>query len=71
MRISSFARKVGFSADSLRQMERHGRIPAARRDHNGHRRFTEDDVARLRAMLLRQRADDRIGTGIREEVDEQ
>ena len=52
MRIRSFSQKVGFSADWLRRLERNGRIPPATRDLNGHRRYTEGDVEKLRALLI-------------------
>ena len=53
MRIGAFTSKVGISPDWLRDLERNGRIPPAERDFNGHRRFTEEDVARLRELLFR------------------
>lgn len=52
MRIAAVARELGFSADYLRDLERIGRIPPVPRDLNGHRRFSSEDVERLRTVLL-------------------
>jgi excisionase family DNA binding protein len=52
MRIKELAETVGVSADWVRKLEREGRIPRAARDHNGHRRFDEEDARRLRKGLL-------------------
>lgn len=51
MRITDAARKLNVSAAWLRQLEKAGRIPTAQRDINGHRRFSGDDVERLRRLL--------------------
>lgn len=47
-RISEVARLLGISAEWLRAGERRGFFPSARRDRNGHRYFTQEDVERLR-----------------------
>jgi DNA-binding transcriptional MerR regulator len=52
MRIAQVARVIGISPDWLRRLEREGRIPQPRRDRNGHRRFTEKEVNRLREILF-------------------
>jgi MerR HTH family regulatory protein len=52
MRITSAARELGISADWLRRLERHGRLPPARRDLRGHRRYTAEDVHLLRQTLF-------------------
>ena len=52
MRITAVARELGFSPDYLRDLEKTGRIPLAPRDMNGHRRFSHEDVERLRTVLL-------------------
>jgi len=52
MRVIDVARRLGVSTDWLRRLEREKRIPLARRDINGHRRYTEKDVARLRKILF-------------------
>jgi DNA-binding transcriptional MerR regulator len=51
MRIADAAQRLSISAGWLRQLERAGRIPRAARDRNGHRRFSEEDVARLRVAI--------------------
>ena len=52
MRVGSFARELGFSAEWIRRMEREGKIPCAPRDLNGHRRYRPEDVERLRKLLF-------------------
>jgi DNA-binding transcriptional MerR regulator len=46
--ISEAARELGLSAEWLRQGERRGSLPRARRDRNGHRFYTLQDLERLR-----------------------
>lgn len=55
MRIGSVARELGVSAEWLRDLERAGRLPAARRDFNGHRRYSRADIQRLRALVFGKR----------------
>jgi DNA-binding transcriptional MerR regulator len=50
--ISEAARKLGLSAGWLRQGERRGALPPARRDRNGYRYYTLDDIERLRNRRL-------------------
>lgn len=50
--ISEAARELGLSADWLRKGERRGSLPHAKRDRNGHRYYTEEDVERLRNRRL-------------------
>lgn len=52
MRITAVAKELGFSAEYLRSLERTGRIPPAPRDINGHRRFSQQEVAHLRTVLF-------------------
>jgi DNA-binding transcriptional MerR regulator len=47
-RISEAARELGISAEWLRVGERRGFFPPARRDRNGHRYYTEEDLEHLR-----------------------
>jgi hypothetical protein len=47
--ISEASRQLGVSPEHLRNLERRGRIPQARRDYNG-RIYTEFDIAFLRSM---------------------
>jgi DNA-binding transcriptional MerR regulator len=50
--ISEAARELGLSADWLRQGERRGTLPPARRDRNGYRYYTSEDIGRLRNRRL-------------------
>ena len=45
--ISEAARELDLSTDWLRQGEKRGSLPPARRDRNGHRYYTREDVERL------------------------
>jgi DNA-binding transcriptional MerR regulator len=45
--ISEAARELGLSAEWLRQGETRGSLPLARRDRNGHRYYTLEDIKRL------------------------
>ena len=50
--VSEAARQIGRSERWLREAERKGKIPRARRDLNGWRVYTEDDIERLEALLV-------------------
>lgn len=50
--VSEVARRLERSERWLRQAEAKGKIPKARRDLNGWRVYTEEDVERLRALLI-------------------
>ena len=50
--IAEAARELGLSAEWLRQGERRGSLPKARRDRNGHRYYTSEDIERLRNRRL-------------------
>jgi len=50
--ISQAARLLGLSAEWLRQGERRGSLPLARRDRNGYRYYTPEDIERLRRRRL-------------------
>jgi DNA-binding transcriptional MerR regulator len=52
MRVSEAARELGRSERWLRQAEAKGRIPKARRDLNGWRFYTEEDIGRVRELLF-------------------
>jgi len=52
LRVSEVARELGRSERWLREAERKGKIPTARRDLNGWRVYTEDDLERLKALLV-------------------
>lgn len=53
--ISEAARKLGLSAEWLRQGEKCGSLPPARRDRNGYRYYTPEDIERLRNRRLLRR----------------
>jgi DNA-binding transcriptional MerR regulator len=53
--ISEAARELGLSAEWLRQGEKRGSLPLARRDRNGHRYYTLEDIKRLHDRRLLER----------------
>lgn len=53
MRTIDLARELGVSSDWIRRLERLKKIPPAPRDLNGHRRYTHDDLAKIRQLLFR------------------
>ena len=52
LRIADVARELSYSERFLREAEKRGKIPRARRDLNGWRVYTEEDVERLRELLM-------------------
>jgi DNA-binding transcriptional MerR regulator len=50
--VSEAARVLGRSEKWLREAERRGGIPKARRDFNGWRIYTEEDIIRLKSLLI-------------------
>lgn len=52
LRVSEAARQLGVSERWLREAEKGGKIPKARRDLNGWRIYTEEDIEHLRALLV-------------------
>jgi DNA-binding transcriptional MerR regulator len=50
--VSEAARRIDRSERWLREAERKGKIPTARRDLNGWRVYTEEDLERLKALLV-------------------
>ena len=50
--VSEAARQLGRSERWLREAEARGKIPKARRDSNGWRVYTEEDLERLRQLLV-------------------
>ncbi len=50
--ISEAARELGLSAEWLRQGEKRGSLPRAKRDRNGYRYYTAEDIDRLRNRRL-------------------
>jgi DNA-binding transcriptional MerR regulator len=53
--ISEAARELGISAEWLRQGEKRGSLPLAKRDRNNHRYYTAGDLERLRNRRLLRR----------------
>jgi DNA-binding transcriptional MerR regulator len=53
--VSEVARKLALSADWLREGERRGLLPPARRNINGHRVYTVADIDLLERMGVGQR----------------
>lgn len=51
-RVSETARELSCSVDWLRQAERAGKIPKAKRDLNGWRVYTREDIDEIRRLLL-------------------
>jgi DNA-binding transcriptional MerR regulator len=45
--ISEAARELGLSAEWLRQGEKRGSLPRAKRDRNGYCHYTLEDIERL------------------------
>ena len=52
MKVNEAARELGCSETWLRRAERRGRIPKARRDLNGWRAYTNEDLDALRQVLV-------------------
>ncbi len=50
--VSQAARELGRSEKWLRNAERMGRIPKARRDLNGWRVYTSEDIAKLYELIV-------------------
>ena len=50
--VSQAARELGRSERWLRDAERRGKIPKAKRDLNGWRVYTTDDIVKLKELLV-------------------
>lgn len=50
--VSETARELGVSEGWLRDAEAKGKIPRARRNLNGWRVYTEEDISRIRELLV-------------------
>jgi|GEM_PF-3387371 len=61
MRVNEVARELCISADWLRRLERKGRIPPAARDMNGCRRYSQNDLKCLRALIYQGRSKQSAG----------
>jgi len=51
-RVNQVARELGVSESWLRRGEQQGRIPKARRDLNGWRVYSEEEIAALKNALI-------------------
>lgn len=49
--INEAARNLGISVDSLREWERQGTIPKAKRTPGGHRRYSDTDLDRINNIM--------------------
>ena len=52
MNVSAAARLLGRSERWLREAEKQGKIPKARRDLNNWRVYTRDDIETIKALLI-------------------
>ena len=50
--VSKAARELGCSERWLREAEKEGKIPRARRNLNGWRVYTQGDIANLKELLV-------------------
>lgn len=50
--ISAAARELNLSAEWLRKGEQRGSLPLVKRDRNGYRYYTEEDIESLRNRRL-------------------
>lgn len=50
--VSQAARELQRSERWLREAEKQGKIPKARRDLNGWRVYTQEDIAKLKELLI-------------------
>lgn len=55
MTVSQAARRLSRSEQWLRQAEKKGSIPRARRNFNGWRVYTEEDIEKLESLLVPER----------------
>jgi len=55
IRISEASRQIGFSERWLRDAEAKGIIPKARRDLNGWRFYTSEDIRRIKEFVYPQK----------------
>jgi DNA-binding transcriptional MerR regulator len=50
--VSQAARQLGVSERWLREAEKEGKIPKARRNLNGWRVYTPEDIAKIQELLI-------------------
>ena len=63
MRITAAARWLGVSSAWLKNLERRGTIPRARRDVHGHRRYTDVDLKKIREAIFTRTEERRLASG--------
>jgi DNA-binding transcriptional MerR regulator len=51
-RVSELARELGCSEGFIREAEKQGRLPKAKRDLNGWRFYNEEDLEKLREIVM-------------------
>jgi len=59
--VSEAARELGRSERWLREAERRGKIPRARRDLNDWRVYTAKDIAKLKELIVGNRSTSEVG----------
>lgn len=52
LRIAEAPRELYCSAEWLRDAEKKGKIPPAKRDLNGWRVYTEEDIAQIKSLMI-------------------
>jgi DNA-binding transcriptional MerR regulator len=52
LRVAEAARELGCSEAFLREAEKKGKLPKAKRDLNGWRVYTQEDITRLKELLV-------------------
>ena len=50
--VAEIARKLGYSESFIREAEKRGKLPKAKRDINGWRVYTQDDINKLKSLLV-------------------
>ena len=66
--ISEAARELGRSTSWLRDAERSGKLPRAKRDLNRWRVYTEEDLQLLRGLLVPSLEDEEFGKPAETEI---
>jgi DNA-binding transcriptional MerR regulator len=51
MRVIDVARKLNISTTWIRKLEKDGVVSTVPRDINGHRRYSDEDLQRIKAIL--------------------
>ena len=67
MRIGDLAKVLQVSKDTIRRLEKRGLLNPAR-DWAGHRRFSEQDLARARKLLFSRSTEPNLGHGRKDDT---